>query len=184
MLGVGGGAALHLLRRHFSPTHLVGVELDATRIELSKRFFDLNHPCFSLIVANAIDWIQSYKGPAFDLIIEDLFQQEKGEPVPVTTLDADWVRALCRHLHPKGVLAINTIDTKQVRESALMRDPAYRKRFFRAHRLRHKYLDNRIAIFTPHDIDIATFRSRLDKMPTLQSKAAKEKLRFRMSKIW
>ena len=184
MLGVGGGASLQLLRRHFSPKRIVGVELDATRIALSKRFFGLNHSCFSLIAANAIDWLKAYQGPSFDLIVEDLYQQENGEPVPVTTLDAQWTETLCRHLQPNGVLVINTIDTKHIRESALMRVPAYRKRFVGAYRIKHSHLDNRVAIFTPHDIGTAAFRSRLEEMPTLQSKRAREKLRFRMSKIW
>ena len=74
ILGLGGGAVVHQLREFFNVPRITAVELDAKRIMLGRKYFGLDMPGVDLKHADAIEFVNKYKGPPFDLVIDDLFQ--------------------------------------------------------------------------------------------------------------
>ncbi|MEM7258868.1 MAG: hypothetical protein AAF404_15945 [Pseudomonadota bacterium] len=117
LLGVGGGAVINQYLQLLTPQKIVGVELDAQHLQLARRFFGLQHPCVELHCADAISWLRDYRGPPFDIIIEDLFTERDGEPERVVDSSAHWYHALRDHLTAHGVLIINFEDPVQMRGS-------------------------------------------------------------------
>ena len=80
VLGVGGGAVIHMLNRYVAPDAIVGVELSELHLQLARRYFGLDYANVQLLQADAVRWMLEYEGPPFDLIIDDLYFEEGGEP--------------------------------------------------------------------------------------------------------
>ncbi|MCK4864856.1 MAG: hypothetical protein KAT06_05470 [Gammaproteobacteria bacterium] len=118
VLGVGGGAVIHLLQRYIKPTEIIGIELNPVHIMLAKRYFGITNKLAMLVQADAIKWIDEYSGPPFDLIIDDLFGEQDGEPIRVAKANKAWFEKLNSHLSPEGVLVMNFISTKDLKNSA------------------------------------------------------------------
>ncbi|MFQ5643422.1 MAG: oxidoreductase, partial [Thiogranum sp.] len=91
VLGVGGGAVIQQLRRFVQPDLIIGVELNAVHLSVARRFFALKGKGVQLIRANAVDWVQQYRGAPFDMIIDDLFGDADGEPQRAVFADRAWV---------------------------------------------------------------------------------------------
>ena len=51
VLGVGGGAVIHMLNRFMQPEHITGIELNDLHITLARQFFDLQYDNLELIHA-------------------------------------------------------------------------------------------------------------------------------------
>ncbi len=81
VLGVGGGAVIALLQRFVAPRAMVGVELNPLHLFVARRFFGITQRSVHLVRADARTWIRDYDGPPFDMIIDDLFGEQNGEPV-------------------------------------------------------------------------------------------------------
>lgn len=124
VLGVGGGAVIHMLQRYIKPDEITGIELNPVHIMLAKRYFGVTPKLSKLVQADAIKWINDYSGPPFDLIIDDLFAEQDGEPVRVAKANKDWLEKLHSHLSPEGVLVMNFISPKDLKNSAAV---AYKK---------------------------------------------------------
>ncbi len=118
VLGVGGGAVIHQLHRYIKPAEIIGIELNPVHIMLAKRYFGISNKLAQLIQADAIKWLNEYSGPPFDLIIEDLFTEHEGEPVRVAKANKAWFEKLNSHLSPQGILVMNFISTKELKNSA------------------------------------------------------------------
>lgn len=121
LLGVGGGAAVHLLRDWCPGVHITGVELNPVHLQLARRFFALRGPGLSLVQGDARAYVEGYRGEPFDLVIEDLFG---GQGLPDRSFAADrpWCAALGRLVNNTGALVINTLSRQQLHETALVRD--------------------------------------------------------------
>lgn len=120
VLGVGGGAVIRLLHHFIQPDKIVGIELNATHLKIAKRFFGINKNIATLHHADAIKWLENYRGPAFDLIIDDLFGEVDGEPQRVVPLNTRWCALLHRQVSKSGVIVINSMSAKILRESAFV----------------------------------------------------------------
>jgi len=83
LLGVGGGAVIRQYLSFLTVEEVVGVELDPLHIKIARDYFGVNQPNVVLLQADAIEWVTSYRGPKFDVVIEDLFTEKEGEPVRV-----------------------------------------------------------------------------------------------------
>lgn len=118
VLGVGGGAVVRLLQHCVQPEEIVGVEVDPVHISIARRFFGVKPHVADLVHADAVDWLGRYRGPKFDLIIDDLYGESAGEPVRVVPSDRRWLSLLTKHLSTDGVLVINFIDTKAHTEAS------------------------------------------------------------------
>jgi spermidine synthase len=126
LLGVGGGAAIHLLRSWCPGVHITGVELNPIHLQLARRYFGLKGSDLTLLQADAGHYVRNYRGKPFDLVIEDVFTGSDGEPDRVFPATRPWCQALGRLVNKQGALVINTVSTRQLRESAFVRDPRIR----------------------------------------------------------
>ena len=118
LLGVGGGAAIHGLRALVSPAHITAVELNPVHVKIMKRFFGLGKRDLDLQIMDARDFIRSYRGEKFDLIIEDLYFERNGGAIRAVVMDNAWMKALRKCLHPQGMLVCNFADQRQFREAS------------------------------------------------------------------
>jgi len=100
---------------------IVGVELDPMHIKVARDYFGVDQPGAELICADAVEWVRDYRGPKFDIVIEDLFTELDGEPVRVRKAGASWFRQLRKMLCKGGSLIVNFEDPAQLRDSG----PAY-----------------------------------------------------------
>jgi len=96
---------------------IIGVELDPLHVKIAKQHFGVLQPNVELIVADAIKWVESYHGPKFDVVIEDLFTDVQDEAMRVVETSEQWFRSLRHVLQPDGALIINFEDTAQFRSS-------------------------------------------------------------------
>lgn len=186
LLGVGGGAAIHLLRRFVEPSLIVGVELDGLRIDLARRFFGLPRRASNLRLhqADAIEWLRNYSGPPFDMIIDDLFGQEEGQPVRAIELERPWLGTLLHALAPDGLLTVNLPDREtSTRAMQLLRRPL-RRRFEAAFRFSSPHAENAITTFGPATSSRRALRRRLATHPSMATQRAKALARFRIYRIW
>jgi spermidine synthase len=119
VLGVGGGAVIHSLRALVQPAHIDAVELNPVHIAIAKRWFGLGgrQHGLSFHVMDAREFVASYRGPKFDLIVEDVFGQHDGEPCRAIAMDKKWMRALRRCLALDGMLVSDYTDRREFRAS-------------------------------------------------------------------
>ncbi|MEC9464300.1 MAG: methyltransferase domain-containing protein [Myxococcota bacterium] len=184
MLGLGGGAVAHLLRRYHPDTEVTAIDIDPKRISLGRRFFGLRRQGIELVCADAIEWIYAGTGQTYDLVIDDLFGQVDGQPERAIPLARSWVDALVARLNPGGMLTVNCADKAGLDESALLAATCYRKRFASALRFTFKRSHNHIAVFSAQAMTPAGFRASMRREPALRTARAKKLMRFRVSKIW
>ncbi len=118
VLGVGGGAVIHQLKRYVQPDEIIGIELDPVHIMIAKRHFGINGKMAKLIQADAIKWLENYSGPGFDLIIEDLFGEQDGEPERAIKANKNWLEQLHSHLNPEGILVMNFTSRSDLKNCA------------------------------------------------------------------
>ena len=128
LLGVGGGAAIHLLRRWCPGVVITGVELNAVHLQLARQFFDLKGKGITLIHGDAKAYVEQYQGEPFDMVIEDLFA---GNGDPVRTFDANraWCMALGRLVSKQGAVVINTLSPAELRATAFVSDASVCKQW-------------------------------------------------------
>ena len=118
VLGVGGGAVIRLLNRCVRPEKIIGVELDPTHVYIARRFFGVTQGRADLVEADARDWLRRYRGPKFDLIIDDLYGEVDGEPVRAVKADREWLEKLSRNLAEDGVLVMNFFSMRALRDAS------------------------------------------------------------------
>ena len=98
---------------------LRSVELNPVHVEISRRWFGLGGSRRDLVfnVADARDFIKTYRGPKFDLVVEDLYLKRDGEANRAITMDKKWMSTLRRHLARGGMLVSNFSDRREFRQS-------------------------------------------------------------------
>ncbi|BFM20370.1 methyltransferase domain-containing protein [Gilvimarinus japonicus] len=146
VLGVGGGAVICALRKRYPRALIIGVDINPVHLTIARRFFRAGGPNTLLIEADALAFMQFYAGPAFDLVIDDLFAAQEGEPTRVVALTPAWSRQLCRALTAQGLLLVNFAAASELRAAwqVLRDDPCY---FAGALEWSHRRYENRIGAF-------------------------------------
>ena len=167
VLGVGGGAVIRQLLSWYPDAEIVGVELDNTHISISKRFFGLKHKRVTLIEANAITWLKSYRGLAFDIVIEDLFGDVNGEPESVIEASAHWVKQLSKNLSAYGLLVMNFTESKDFRSNAIFHDKPLQKKFKMVYKFTTPLYENNIAVLLQTPCKTNQWRKRILSTPEL-----------------
>jgi len=118
VLGLGGGAAVRQLQMITDFTELTAVEIDEQHIDIARRWFGVDDKRVNLIYDDAISWLYSYRGAPFDLIIDDLFgHEEEGEPARACALTSAWTDLLHSHLKRDGLLVINCVNSKEMKQA-------------------------------------------------------------------
>ncbi|UTF61014.1 class I SAM-dependent methyltransferase [Gilvimarinus sp. DA14] len=119
VLGVGGGAVVRKLNRLYPWALIVGVDLSQVHLALARRYFGVRGGHMPLYCADAVAFMKYYRGPGFDLIIDDLFSGSAGEPERVLPMDRAWCRVLTQHLQPNGLLVANFGSHEEYKQSAM-----------------------------------------------------------------
>ena len=183
LLGVGGGSVIHMLNRYVKPGKITGIEFDQTQLAIGKRFFGLSQPNVDLIHADAITWLETYQGPAFDMIIDDLFVENLGEPVASSKADSKWFTLLLKKLKTDGVIVKNFIEKNSLVQSAPVTNKSLANRFKSKFIFSHPYNENVIGAFLKISADSNYLRKRLVANQDLNPLKKTSRLRYRLRKL-
>jgi len=125
LLGVGGGAVVRQLHQLFTIDTVVGIEIDPTHIEIANRWFGIAKlPSVTLVQADAVDWVKNYKGPGFDLVIDDLFGHATTDVCRAVPFTRRWAKQLVALLEPDGAVVANTAGGVEFHQAAAELDAA------------------------------------------------------------
>jgi len=180
VLGVGGGAVIHQLQRYIKPTEIIGVELNPTHIMVAKRYFGVTNKQATLVKADAIEWLESYSGPAFDLIIDDLFGEEEGEPVRAVKANKAWFEKLNSHLSEDGLLVMNFVSKKDLKNCAAVSYKKVANSFVNSFQFSLENYDNAIGAFLKKSSTNQILRHNINAVTELKNN---KQLSFHVRKL-
>lgn len=176
VLGVGGGAVLHMMNEFFNCEKIVGLELNPTHIEIAKRYFSLNKTVFELIETDAIEWIENYNGEKYDVIIDDLFYEEDGEPIKVAPPTSTWFYHLYRHLMPSGIVVMNFVGRLSAMSASPLHDSSVKKLLPNGIHLTTPHYENHVLAFSNRPLSSQIIRKTINQHKKIKS--LKQNLRF------
>lgn len=183
VLGVGGGAVIRQLNYFIQPQQILGIDLDPVHLHVARKFFGNNEPNVELLEADAIDWVGGYRGPRFDMVIDDIFGEVAGEPVKAIDPDAAWFASLLRLLTPKGVLVSNFVSPEALRGCGYFTSDKIRSRFASAFLLTTPLYENAVGAFSRSACDRGKFNERIGRHPELDQRRASCRLRYKMESL-
>lgn len=183
VLGVAGGAVIHMLDHFIQPRQIVGVELNETHLSVGRRFFGLTKQSINLVHADAIAWLKKYRGEPFDMIVDDLFAEENGEPIAVSPASSAWFSLMLKHLDKKGVIVKNFIDQAALKHSAPVASKTISKRFKSIFQLSNPCNENVVAAYLKSQSSSQYLRSRLVDTPGLNPNLKTSRLRYRVRRL-
>jgi len=160
VLGVGGGAVIRLLQQFFDPEQIVGVDIDPTHLEVARRFFGVQGA--ELVCADARAFVreqQSTTGPAFDVIVDDLFGHVDGEAERAVTADEPWCKGLLTLLSDSGVVIGNFGSRRELLDSG-WQSPSLRERVSAGWTAELPEFENCIGIFGGAELARAALTSQ------------------------
>lgn len=183
VLGVGGGSVIQQLKRYSDVEKIIGVELNPIHILVARKYFGVTKSHAELHHADAIKWLQEYKGAPFDLIIDDLFGEENGEPLRAVPASEQWMKVLDKNLATDGILVMNFIGTTELRKSAYVTSASLNKKFKSAFQFTLPRYENVIAAFLKFTGDTGKLRQKIEQTAGLNSRKSQQQLNFRVRKI-
>ena len=183
VLGVGGGTVLQQLAQLFPQASLVGVELDKMHLHLAKRFFLPRSKRIKLIHADALVWLKNYHGPQFDLIIDDMFTERKGEPERVVAATQGWFTTLQRHLSRRGMLIFNFLSARELGRCAYLHKPKLQRQFGAAYCFTTPVYENNIGVFLRQPADLQQWYAHLQQHVSLAKEFHAQRRKYRIRNI-
>lgn len=183
VLGVGGGAVINLLNRFIAPEAVVGVELDPIHIKIAREHFGVNEENTTLICEDAQAWIQGYKGEPFDLIIDDLFADDRDEAYRSIEADAPWFERQLKHLTPEGTLVFNFGDVDELESCGYFNNKDLAHKFYATFRLTTKLYDNEIGAFHRRYHQLSELEQRLESIQALDQRRSSCRLSFEIEPL-
>lgn len=183
VLGVGGGAVMHMLRYFISPEKILGIELNPVHISVARRFFNLKHKSFELIEADAITWLENYRGEQFDMIIDDLFAEQDGEPVSVVNANGRWFSCMLKQLDKNGVIVRNFVSKEELLDSAGISNQDISSRFACVFQLSNDLNENFVGVYSRADVSSKQLRKNLIKTPKLNPALKTSRLKYQIRKV-
>ncbi|MCS3904051.1 spermidine synthase [Methylohalomonas lacus] len=181
VLGVGGGSVMHLLRQHLPHAEVIGVDVSAVHLEVAERYFGLRD--VELHEADAGDWLQSYEGPTFDAIIDDLFLEEGSDAQRAIEADVDWFRLLLSRVTGDGVLTMNLPDSRACRQCAWSTHKTLQRQLPVAYALRTPLLNNVVGAFPRFRTQAHVMKQHLRQIPALARAQKQGQLRYSMRRL-
>jgi len=177
ILGVGGGAVMRQLAVLLDQPQMTGVDLDAVHLSIARRWFGISESMALLECAEAEEWLRTYRGAGFDLVIDDLFGEQDGEPVRAVSLDKKWGKLLSRVLNPEGVVIVNSLDCKTLRTRGFLSQVSSR------YRAQHPNYENCIGVFNTGATTLRQWRQRVTLHPRLNAAQKRQALALQMSRL-
>lgn len=159
LLGLGGGAGVRQLQTLVNFDYLKAIELDAVHISIARRWFGVTSKKISITHADAIDWVNTYDGEGFDLVIDDLFGHENNEPMRVQPLNTQWVENLKRLINTDGILVTNCITRSELIQAV----PVFsRAGFVQGYRWSIPEYENAIGVFFTSPVQVGAWLHNLE----------------------
>jgi len=183
VLGVGGGAVIRQLNHFLKPELIVGVELNPVHLEVAREHFEVEAENVELYQADAIHWVRQYHGERFDLIIDDLFSDNDGDPQRVIEAAAPWMRQLLKRLNPKGALVINFGSPAELKSSAWFDNVAIQDKFPAAFQLTTPLYENAIGAFLRQPGESSGLRRNLADWPELDPRKKGCRLKYAIRRL-
>ena len=183
VLGVGGGKVINILKSLVKPEKITGVELNPVHIKVAERYFMIKSNNVELIRADAVTWLKQYRGKPFDVIIEDLFGECNGEPIRAIELNREWMQCLNRHLSPRGMLVVNTLGGKELKQCAYFSHGPIARSFKTAYRFSCPLYENVIGVFLKNQASLGEFRKNLGLYPNIKLRNALARLDYSVYKM-
>jgi len=186
ILGAGGGAVVNLLKHFVAPKKIDVIDMDNVHLQLCERFFLTDKHGVNLINADAYEWLHkkwSHKKSfdnknvvkpslleSYDLIIEDLFGEENGQPLKAFPLTAAWLNLLSHCLAPKGRLVVNFDSSDNLLASPVLQTPSGLKSqgFQSCLKFSSPRYQNAIALFSRQLINSNQIRKIINADPLLK----------------
>jgi predicted membrane-bound spermidine synthase len=168
VLGVGGGAVIRQWNHLLNPALIVGVELNPVHLHVARTYFEVDGSNVTLLEADACRWLEAYQGPGFDVVIDDLFGDQNGEPTRAVDAGASWCRSLRRLLNPGGRLVMNFDSRAGLTSSAPVMDSQVRCDFASGLNLSIRHYANHIGVFCRDQPDLAAFERRVEAVSRLR----------------
>lgn len=175
VLGVGGGAVIHMLNEFLNCEQIKGVELNATHIEIAQKYFALSASNINLIAGDAIRWVETAT-EKFDIIIDDLFYEENNEPVKVAAPNATWFYNLYSLLKPNGLIIMNFVGRQTAMTAAPLHDDYVAKLLPQTLHFTTPHYDNHVLAFSNQALSAKDVRQKIHQAKAL--KPYKKYLRF------
>jgi len=169
MMGVGGGAVIHHLHHFHTPMDITGIELNPVHINIAKKYFKVTEKLATIVEADAVQWLNGYSGPAFDIIIDDLFGEEDGEPVRAIDANEEWFNLLERNITSQGMLIVNFVSPKNLKQCGYFQSRKIAAKFKSAFQFTLPAYENAIAAFVKIDALSADLRKRAYCYPGINS---------------
>ncbi|MGD8566825.1 MAG: hypothetical protein PVJ39_01880 [Gammaproteobacteria bacterium] len=183
VLGVGGGAVMQQFQHFLQPEHITGVELNPYHLYVARRFFYVKQKNVDLHYADAVQWIKEYDGEKYDLIVDDLFGEQDGEPVRAVEADAKWFRKLNKLLKRDGLLITNFVSSRQLRACAYFTDDKIHKQFKACFQFTAPNYENAIGAFLKKESNQRTLRQNLTDIPQLNPNLKSSRLRYNIRRV-
>jgi len=161
LLGVGGGSVIHHLQHFHSPLDITGIELNAMHISIAHQFFKINDQLATIIESDAKTWLQNYSGPAFDIIIDDIFGEQDGEPIRAIDASKDWFKLLEKNLTADGMLVVNFVSPQNLKQSGYFQSQKIAALFLSAMQFTLPAYENAIGVFIKKQVKTAELRKRV-----------------------
>lgn len=159
LLGVGGGAVVRQLKHLLPDADVTGIEIDPVHIDVAHRWFGVAGS--EIHEADAIAWMRNRpRRQRYDVVIDDLFGHDHGEPARAAVLDDQWVGELADALRDDGLLIVNAIDGRELQRSA----PVFAASGFRyGRRWSLPAYHNAIGVFSRQPLHSREWSRRLDE---------------------
>tara|TARA_R110001606_G_scaffold74778_2_gene173232 strand:- start:6327 stop:7073 length:747 start_codon:yes stop_codon:yes gene_type:complete len=182
VLGLGGGTLIPPLRALLQPDLLLAVELDPHHLAVAREVFSVIGEDTETVLADAVDWLEAYDGPPFDLIVEDLFAPHNQAVSRAVPADREWLATLRRHVSDHGTLVMNFGDFAEYRDSDAAGDAAmagWASRF----RLSCADCHNAVIAFTREPARSVHLRRRVQSHPLLEPLVRRGKLDYHIRQL-
>ncbi len=183
VLGVGGGAVIRQIQHFVKPGEIVGVEYDPIHLRIARRFFGVGGRGVNLVHADAVNWLNEYRGLPFDLIVDDLFGSQEGEPVRAVAATAKWFTRLSRALTPQGVLTMNFPSAYELRSCGYFKSCRVQTKFAAAYQFTLPLHENVIGAFLKYDATRRALHRHLAGVRELDTRKKTCRLRFDARRI-
>ncbi len=183
VLGVGAGAVLQQLEELVAPDFTLGVELDPIHIRVMRRFFGVRRSNVEIVTGDAVAFVKSYRGEPFDLIIDDLFFEQDGEPDRAVAANGVWFAALLKCLRRDGLLVMNFHSSRSFRECAALQQTAIARRFKSILCLTLPGFQNHVAVFSKQTTQGVQLRRALRRRAADDARIALRRLKYRINQV-
>lgn len=183
VLGVGGGAVMQQFQHFLKPKHITGVELNPYHLYVARRFFYVKQDNVDLHYADAVEWVREYDGEKFDLIVDDLFGEQNGEPVRAVEASAKWFRQLNKLLNRDGLLITNFVSSRQLKKCAYFTDDKINRQFKSCFQFTAPHYENAIGAFLKKESSQRILRQNLIDVPQLNPTLKSSRLRYSIRRV-